>query len=534
MAFELKKVLISDEVDAKCIEVLLSNGIHVDKKTKLTKEQLLNEIKEYDGLIVRSATKVTKDVLNAGSRLKIVGRAGTGVDNIDCEAATRKGVIVMNTPGGNTISAAEHTCALICALSRNVAAGDASMKAGRWDRKKFMGNELYGKTLAIVGLGQIGKQVALRMQSFGMTTIGFDPIIPKEAAAEFGVTSYSLEEIWPQADYITVHVPLIPGKTANLINSNVIASCKPGVRILNVARGGIVNEKALLEGIKSGHVGGAALDVFCEEPPTGSSLELAKHDNVIATPHLGASTVEAQTRVAVEIAQQFADLAAGKTLYGAINAQALANTLQPSCQPWIALAKVLGALIYKLASADIKGAATLKLMAFGEELKKANYLLNATLVGMLHAGTPNGFNMVNAPMYAKEKLINAEFVHGGAMHTTWKGIDSGLSLEVKGEGKTFTVVGTVSIAGPLLLRINEAVFASGCPINGPNLLVYKAAPQLVSTVMSTLTSKGVMVESFCSSQPLADANTWAAMKINGPIKADITIPNVVFSTTLEV
>ncbi|CAH0557078.1 unnamed protein product [Brassicogethes aeneus] len=302
---DIKKVLVADAVDVACTDLLKKHGIQVDCKYKLPKDQLIQEIPNYDGLIVRSDTKVTADVIAAAKNLKVIGRAGAGVDTIDVAAATEKNVLVLNTPGGNAISACELTCALITNMARNVAPAAESLKAGRWDRKLYSGHELYGKTLAILGLGRIGKEVAIRMQSWGMKTIGFDPIISVEAAKEFNVESLPLEKIWPQADYITVHTPLIP-QTRNLINAKVLASCKKGVRIVNVARGGIINEADLLEALKSGQCGGAALDVFEQEPPTAAvTLEIIKHPKVVATPHLGASTTEAQIRVAVEISEQF-------------------------------------------------------------------------------------------------------------------------------------------------------------------------------------------------------------------------------------
>ncbi|ELU18038.1 hypothetical protein CAPTEDRAFT_154830 [Capitella teleta] len=327
MTLPLKKVLISDEIDQVCIDVLTKNGIEAVKNTKLSKEALLEEIKAYDGLIVRSATQVTAEVITAGSNLKVIGRAGTGVDNIDCKAAEAKGVLVRNTPTGNSISAAELTCTLLLSMSRNIANGTQTLREGRWERKNLMGNEVYGKTIGIIGLGRIGKEVATRMQAFGMKvrlcccvdskltgsllqTIGFDPVIPASVTAEFGVKSMSLEEMWPQVDYITVHTPLIP-QTKNLINDDVFRKCKKGVRVINCARGGIIDEEALLRALDAGLCGGAALDVFCEEPPKASPL--IKHPLVTSTPHLGASTVEAQTRVAEEIAQIFVDLSTGKS-----------------------------------------------------------------------------------------------------------------------------------------------------------------------------------------------------------------------------
>nr|CAH7760054.1 unnamed protein product [Callosobruchus chinensis] len=305
---DITKVLVADAVDASCVDLLKKFSIQVDCKYKLPKEQLIAEIPNYNALIVRSDTKVTADVIAAGKNLKVIGRAGAGVDNIDVKAATAKNILVLNTPGGNAISACELTCSLITTLARNVVPGAASLKAGRWDRKLYSGHELYGKTLAILGLGRIGKEVALRMQAWGMRTIGYDPIVSAQDAKKFNVESLTLEQIWPQADYITVHTPLIPA-TRNLICSAVFNKCKKGVRIVNVARGGIINETDLLAALNSGQCGGAALDVFEQEPPVDKiTWELIKHDKVVATPHLGASTTEAQIRVAVEIAEQIVAL----------------------------------------------------------------------------------------------------------------------------------------------------------------------------------------------------------------------------------
>ncbi|CAH1237908.1 PHGDH [Branchiostoma lanceolatum] len=316
----IKKILISDSVAPECKEVLEKAGIVVEMKTDMTKDELCGKIKGYDGLIVRSATKVTADVIEASDCLKIVGRAGTGVDNVDIPSATKKNVVVMNTPGGNTLSAAEHTCFLIGSLARQIPQAHMSMKEGRWDRKKFMGNELYGKTLGIIGLGRIGKEVALRMQAFGMTTIGFDPIIDAKTASEFNVEWMSLEDLWPKCDYITVHVPLIP-QTANLMNSAVFAKCKKGLKVLNVSRGGIISETDLLKALDDGVIAGAAIDTWEQEPTTNTAL--VNHPNVIAVPHLGANTREGQRRCAIEIAEQIVDWVNGKGLVGAVNARDL-------------------------------------------------------------------------------------------------------------------------------------------------------------------------------------------------------------------
>ncbi|XP_008062951.2 D-3-phosphoglycerate dehydrogenase [Carlito syrichta] len=315
---------------------------------------------DCEGLIVRSATKVTADVINAAEKLQVVGRAGTGVDNVDLEAATRKGILVMNTPNGNSLSAAELTCGMIMCLARRIPQATASMKAGKWERKKFMGTELSGKTLGILGLGRIGREVATRMQSFGMKTIGYDPIISPEVSASFGVQQLPLEEIWPRCDFITVHTPLLPS-TTGLLNDGTFAQCKKGVCVVNCARGGIVDEGALLRALQSGQCAGAALDVFTEEPPRDRAL--VDHENVISCPHLGASTKEAQSRCGEEIAVQFVDMVKGKSLAGVVNAQALTSAFSPHTKPWIGLAEALGTLMQAWAGSP-KG--TIQVITQGE------------------------------------------------------------------------------------------------------------------------------------------------------------------------
>uniref|UniRef100_A0A8C7KJE2 phosphoglycerate dehydrogenase n=1 Tax=Oncorhynchus kisutch TaxID=8019 RepID=A0A8C7KJE2_ONCKI len=325
----IKRILISESVDPCCKKILQENGIQVTEKQNMSKDDLIAEIKDYDGLVVRSATKVTADVINAALNLKIIGRAGTGVDNVDVDAATIKGIIVMNTPSGNTISAAELTCTLLMSLSRYVPQAAMSMKAGNWDRKKFMGTELYGKILGIVGLGRIGKEVATRMQSFGMKTIGYDPITPPEVTATWGVEQMSLEQLWPQCDYITVHTPLMPS-TAGLLNDTSFAKCKKGVKVVNCARGGIIDEDALLRALESRQCGGAGLDVFVEEPPKNHAL--VNHPNVISCPHLGASTKEAQARCGQDIALQIVDMVMGKSLVGAVTRNHSEGLTQGACE----------------------------------------------------------------------------------------------------------------------------------------------------------------------------------------------------------
>jgi len=501
MAFVLKKVLISDEIDERCIDVLRKNGVEVTKNTKLTKEQLIAEIGQYDGLIVRSATKVTADVINAATRLRIIGRAGTGVDNIDTDAATRHGIIVMNTPGGNTMSAAELTCSLIMATSRHIAAGCASLKAGRWDRKKYMGNEVLGKTLAIVGLGRIGKEVATRMQSFGMTTIGYDPITPAEVAASWGVEWLPLEEIWPQADFITVHTPLIP-QTKNLISDEVFNKCKRGVRIINCARGGIVDEDALLRALASGQCGGAGLDVFLEEPPKNRAL--IEHERVTCTPHLGASTEEAQSRVAVEIAEQFIDVVNGKSLFGAINAQAMSNALSAETRPWVQLGTSLGSLALAV-TGPIDATATVTLTTQGETLSKAGSYLGASLlVGLLKSSTSNGLNLVSAPAAAKAAGIKVETTHSSSAADVPL-----VSIAVKkGEVAAVELSGTVTSGVPVLVSVNGSSLGQALSLEDTVVLA-QADKQGMPGLAGAVCENGTELKALSS----AGSSGWVALKV---------------------
>ncbi|XP_071108768.1 D-3-phosphoglycerate dehydrogenase-like [Haliotis cracherodii] len=519
MVIALRKVLISDEVDPKCVQILQNNGIEVLKNTKLSKEELLAEIPKYDGLIVRSATKVTADVINAATNLKIIGRAGTGVDNIDCQAATRRGVIVMNTPGGNTLSAAEHTCALIIAMTRELSLAAQSMKEGKWDRKKFMGSELNGKTLGIIGLGRIGKEVAQRMQSFGMRTIGYDPIIGGDVSSEWNVEWLPMEQIWPQVDYITVHTPLIP-QTKNLINDTVFSACKKGVRVVNCARGGIIDEEALLRALESGQCAGAGLDVFVEEPPKDSPI--VKHPKVIATPHLGASTTEAQTRVAEEIAQQFVDLTKGTSLFGAINAPALANALSPETKPVVSLGEGLGSLASAIGGGSAK---SVQLTTYGSSLSNAGKYLNAALLaGFLRnqgSGDKAQLNLVNSPVLAKEAGLEVVVKHEDAVPGSYSSL---VAVTIQTSGGPITIKGTVSGSSATLVEIQGATFSIPPVLRGP-ALVFKGSNSSLLSVANGLEKVGSRLTSLSLSQEV-DSTLWGVVHLDKPINSSFqTVEN---------
>ncbi|MCM8761045.1 MAG: phosphoglycerate dehydrogenase, partial [Candidatus Omnitrophica bacterium] len=332
------KVLISDSLSKEAVEILTKEKeFSVDVNTKLTPDELKKAIKDYDALVVRSSTKVTKEVIEAAQRLKIIGRAGVGLDNVDVEAASKKGVVVVNTPAGNTISTAEQTLALMLSLSRNIPQADASMRRGEWERKKFMGHELYGKTLGIIGLGRIGTEVAKRALSFGMKILAYDPYLSMDKAKELGIEPSDLPGLYKNADYITVHTPLTD-ETNHMISDKEIAMMKKDVRLINCARGGIIDEAALARALEAGKIAGAALDVYEEEPPLKEN-PLLKMDKVVLTPHLGASTEEAQTNVAVEVANTVRDALMTGCIRNAVNVPCVESEIWKVIEPYLKLAE---------------------------------------------------------------------------------------------------------------------------------------------------------------------------------------------------
>ncbi|TRY92805.1 hypothetical protein DNTS_024873 [Danionella cerebrum] len=487
----VKRVLISECVDPCCKALLQESGIEVTEKQQMSREELIAEIQNYDGLVVRSATKVTADVINAGSNLKIIGRAGTGVDNVDVEAATKRGIIVMNTPSGNTLSAAELTCALIMSLSRNIPQAVMSMKDGKWDRKKFMGAELFGKVLGIVGLGRIGKEVATRMQSFGMKTIGYDPITPPEVSASWGVEQMTLDQLWPQCDYITVHTPLMPS-TTGLLNDASFAKCKKGVKVVNCARGGIIDEAALFRALESGQCGGAGLDVFVEEPPKHQAL--INHPNVICCPHLGASTREAQARCGKDIAVQIVEMVTGKALVGAVNAQVLASTFSPDSQQWIRLGESMGRVV-RACTASKQPYSQVHVTSIGESLRKCTgFLSSAAVVGLLTEASQTGPNLVNALPLAAETGITVKSSHEESCE------HEAMVLQVSVNGCSFRAVGSVQGSNPVLLEFNRSVFRQPVPLTG-HLLFFRAtgSTEILLSVTGALAAAGVELQFFSTS-----------------------------------
>jgi len=400
------RVLITDNLSPAGIAVLeATDGIEPDVRKGLTPEDVRVALADADGIVIRSGTKLTPELLKGQERLKVIVRAGVGVDNIDLPAATREGIVVMNTPAGNTTSTAEHTVAMMMALSRNIAPAAASMREGRWDRKKFTGTQLSGKTLAVIGLGRIGVSVASRAQAMEMRVVGYDPFLSEERARELGIELYrNVDELCPLCDYLTVHTPLTD-ETRDLINAERLAAMKPGVRIINCARGGIVNEDDLADAIESGHVGGAALDVFVSEPPEGSRLPAL--DGVLTTPHLGASTEEAQELVAVEAAELISGFLLRNEIRCAINMSPISAAEMADIRHYLDLSYRLGLMLsQQIGTSAVNGA---KVLFRGEAAsKKTSLLASAFTSGLLENAFDDSINIVNALSVAADRGIAVE------------------------------------------------------------------------------------------------------------------------------
>ncbi|MFA4842523.1 MAG: phosphoglycerate dehydrogenase, partial [Candidatus Omnitrophota bacterium] len=396
------KILVSDPLSQEGLKILKeAKEFQVDVKTELKPGELKGLIKDYDALIVRSATKVTKDIILAADKLKVIGRAGVGLDNVDLEAATQKGIIVMNAPAGNTISTTEHTMSMLLALSRNIAQANASTKNGEWKRSKFMGVELYNKTLGVVGFGRIGKEVAKRAMSFGMKVVAYDPFLSREVAQDLGIEVVELNELLKSADYITVHTPLTD-ETKHMLSTEEFAMMKKGVRIVNCARGGIIDEQALVSAVKDGKVAGAAIDVF-EKEPVAAENELLKLDNVVVTPHLGASTEEAQVNVAIEVSECVRDALLGRGIRNAANYPCLDAEVCKALEPYINLCERLGSFCGQLAEGRFQ---EFNISYSGEIVQLDLGPLSMSLVkGALSPILKETVNFINAVSLAKERGI---------------------------------------------------------------------------------------------------------------------------------
>ncbi len=429
------RVLISDPLAQEGIDILQSHkDVKVDIKTKLPPEELQQIITEYDALVIRSGTQVTKEVFEKADKLKVVGRAGVGLDNVDIDAATQRGTIVMNTPGGNTISTAEHTWSLLMSLSRNVAPANISLREGRWDRKKYTGTEIFGKTLGVIGTGRIGSEVGKRALVFGMKVMAYDPFASKDHIQKIGFVPSTLDEIFSQADYITVHTPKSK-ETAHLIDDKAFAKMKKGVRIINCARGGIVDEAALLRALESGKCAGAALDVYESEPP-GADHPLVQREDCTCTPHLGASTAEAQINVAVDVAKNVLDTLTGGEVRNAVNIPSIAPEVKSIVGPYLNVAEKLGMFATQYLGKQLD---KLEIIYSGPLAENdVSYLTVAVLKGLLRPVMTESVNFVNAPTLAEKRGI--QYTETKSKKT--EGYSNLITVKLTTNGDTVSVSGT--------------------------------------------------------------------------------------------
>ncbi len=440
------RVLIADQLSPAAVSIFKERGLATDVKVGLPKEELEKIIGDYDGLAVRSATKVTEKILAAASKLRVIGRAGIGVDNIDVKAATAKGIIVMNTPFGNSITTAEHALSLMMALARQIPEADRSTQGGKWEKTRFMGVELYAKTLGVIGCGNIGSIVADRAIGLKMKVIAYDPFLSPQRAMELGVEKVELEDLLRRADFITLHTPLTD-KTRNIIDAGALAKTKKGVRIVNCARGGLVDERALAAALKAGHVGGAAFDVFEVEPPKDSPL--FGLSNVICTPHLGAATSEAQENVALQVAEQMADYLLKGAITNAVNFPNISAEEAPRLRPWVKLAEQLGLFAGQLTETSIKGVR----LEYSGDVAELNTkpLTAAALAGVLRPSLSD-VNMVSAAANAKERGIRLEETTRGQEGA----FGSYIRLTVHTDEYDRSVAGTVFSDGrPRIIQVRD-------------------------------------------------------------------------------
>lgn len=509
----MAKVLVSDPIDRAGIDIL-SQVAQVDVKTGLPPEELVKIIPDYDALMLRSGTKVTQEVIEAGTQLKIIGRAGVGVDNIDVPAATRHGIVVVNSPEGNTIAAAEHAIAMMLSLSRQIPDANRSVKEGKWERKRFVGSEVYKKTLGVVGLGKIGSHVATVARALGMKLLAYDPFISTERAEQLGCRLVDLDLLFREADYISLHIPKTP-ETTNLINAETMAKMKPTVRIINCARGGIVDEAALVEAIEAGKIAGAALDVF-ENEPLGESPLTKLGSNTILTPHLGASTAEAQINVAIDVAEQIRDVLLGLSARSAVNIPGLNPEVMEKLRPYLQLAEILGNMVGQLAGGRID---RLNISLQGELANNESQpLIVGALKGLLSQALRERVNYVNASIEAKERGIRVIETRDASVRDY-----SGGSLHLEAEGAN----GKHSVTGALLgdgeIRITNL---DDFPINVPPseymlFTLHRDMPGIIGKIGSLLGSYNVNIASMQVGRKIVRGEAVMVLSLDDPLPEGI-------------
>ena len=503
------KVLVSDKLSETAVQIFRDRGIEVDFDPSLgkDKDKLLSVIDQYDGLAIRSATKATEKIINAASNLKVIGRAGIGVDNIDRAAASKKGVIVMNTPFGNMITTAEHAIAMMFAVARQIPEASASTHAGKWEKSKFMGVELTGKTLGVIGAGNIGGIVCERALGLKMKVVAYDPFLSEERAEKLGVQKVELDDLLARADFITMHVPKTE-QTSNILNAEAIAKMKPGVRVINCARGGLVDEAALAEALKSGHVAGAAFDVFEVEPATDSPL--FNLPNVVCTPHLGAATTEAQENVAVQVAEQMSDYLLTGAVTNALNMPSVTAEEAKTMGPWLALAGHLGAFIGQMTSEPIKA---INILYDGTVASMNLAALNCGVVaGIMKAGNPD-VNMVSAPVIAEERGIKISTTNQNKSGV----FDAYIKVTVVTQTRERSVAGTVFSDGkPRFIQIKGINVDAEI---GRHMLytTNNDVPGIIGVLGSTMGKNDVNIANFTLGRAAEGGQAIALLYVDAPV-----------------
>lgn len=486
----MPRVLVTDAIAEAGIERLRGSA-DVDVRVGIPADELIRCIGAYDALAVRSETKVTAEVIAEAANLKVIGRAGVGVDNIDVRAATERGILVVNSPEGNTIAAAELSIAMLLALARRIPEADASLRAGRWERKRFLGCEVYQKTLGVIGLGKIGSEVARRARAFEMHVVAYDPFATEESARHCGATLLPLDELYERSDFITVHVPL-NDKTRGMIGAEEIARMKDGVRIVNCARGGIIDEQALADAVRSGKVAGAAFDVFSEEPP-GTDNPLLGLPEVIVTPHLGASTEEAQVNVAIDIAEQIIDVLQGRPARAAVNMPALSAEALATVGPYIALAEKIGSLHTQL-SRDLEGRGqpieAVEVIFQGDFSDlPTDPITRAVLAGVLSPVLSDPVNLVNAPVLAASRGLQVT-----ESHTTTHGeYSTMLTVRSRSAGGERTICGTVFGRSDIRIVHIDGYRVDIVPSGALLITLHEDRPGMIGAVGTLLGTNGVNI-----------------------------------------
>lgn len=502
-------VLVSDSIAPQGVELLQKTpGFGVTVKTGMSPGELAEEIARHDALIVRSATRVTAEVLARATRLKVIGRAGTGVDNIDLDAATRAGTVVVNTPGGNSVAAAEHTLSLLLALARNIPQANADLRSGLWERKRYMGVEVTGKTLGIVGLGRIGREVARRARGMRMEILGFDPYVSQEAATTMGIEATTLEELLARSDFVTLHVP-VTDETRHIVGARALASMKPGARLINCARGGLVDEQALYEALESGRLAGAALDVFEHEPP--GDTRLLHHPRVVATPHLGASTVEAQQRVGTEIAEKIRDFFVSGAILDAVNFPSINREEHAALAPLIDLAERLGSFLGQLVEGGFR---EFELRCFGGFLDRPlKPLVMAATKGLLVPVLESGVSFVNALALAGERGITVS--EGRSNETTpYSGL---VRLTLTTDRERATVAGTLFASQlPRLVEV-DGVPIECSPTGHLLFLRNRDVPGVVGRIGTLLGAANVNIGGIHLGRFNAGEDAVSIVSVDGPV-----------------